>query len=588
MNTSDRLIRKTYIGIWLINGTSILLGIACVLIDAVFTGQFLGASAVAAAGLVNPITLLVNIIGALMGPGLAIVCTRYLGRADKAMVNRVFSTVMICEFTIAALVGVVLFTTCRMIAGALGAGADNPAIIDMSADYLKGFAFAVVPMVMDVALSGLMVLDNDRGRGVASMLTILIGDVVFDYLNAAVIHGGMFGMAIATALSQVVGLLVVLTHFFRKDRILHFKFEKPDFKLLKEVALGGVPNAVSMGSNAVRGLTFNAFLLSFSGEVAVAAFGATNSLFSIINAVSIGIFNSCATLSSFLHGEEDRHGIVKTLRISTVIASTLFTLVCGFMLLFSPLAARGFLDATATDELSMASVFIRYMAVMYLLTATSYPLSGLYQGIGRRRLNYLFVGLRECILPIACTMGLGLTLGVQGFEWGLILTGIVMLLCCFIIPSLIRHKASFTLKDRALLPDDFGPSEDELYECSVNTLAKVVEASEQIMAFCKNKGLDYKLSYYSALFVEEMAGNSISYGHKNSHKVNVDIRVICKGDSLTIRIRDDGAPFDPVKWYEKNNSEDRSSGIGIRIITGLAKDLRYIPAMGLNNLMMKL
>ena len=63
MNTSDRLIRKTYIGIWLINGTSILLGIACVLIDAVFTGQFLGASAVAAAGLVNPITLLVNIIG---------------------------------------------------------------------------------------------------------------------------------------------------------------------------------------------------------------------------------------------------------------------------------------------------------------------------------------------------------------------------------------------------------------------------------------------------------------------------------------------------------------------------------------------
>ncbi len=52
-----------------------------------------------------------------------------------------------------------------------------------------------------------------------------------------------------------------------------------------------------------------------------------------------------------------------------------------------------------------------------------------------------------------------------------------------------------------------------------------------------------------------------------------------------IRIRDNGRPFDPVEWYEKNHPEDPASGLGIRIIMKLAKDVKYIPAMGLNNLM---
>ncbi len=221
---------------------------------AVFTGQYLGASAVAAAGLVNPITLFINIIGALLGPGLAIVSTKYLGMANKEKVNRVFNTVMISEFTIALTAGVMLFTVSRGLAEILGANADDKAIVQLSADYMRGFAFAIIPMVLDVALAGMMVLDNDNKRGVASMLSILAGDVLFDYLNAAVFHGGMFGMAIATALSQLLGLLVVLTHFLRKNRILHFALIKPDLTLLKEVALSGVPNAVSMGSNALRGI----------------------------------------------------------------------------------------------------------------------------------------------------------------------------------------------------------------------------------------------------------------------------------------------------------------------------------------------
>ena len=48
---------------------------------------------------------------------------------------------------------------------------------------------------------------------------------------------------------------------------------------------------------------------------------------------------------------------------------------------------------------------------------------------------------------------------------------------------------------------------------------------------------------------------------------------------------DDGRPFDPVKWLELNHPDDPLKGAGIRIVVGMAKEVRYMPAMGLNNLL---
>ena len=67
---------------------------------------------------------------------------------------------------------------------------------------------------------------------------------------------------------------------------------------------------------------------------------------------------------------------------------------------------------------------------------------------------------------------------------------------------------------------------------------------------------------------------------------NIDVRVIYGKESQTIRIRDNGKPFDPVEWYDKNHPEDLSSGLGIRMVMALTKDVKYIPALDMNNLML--
>ena len=109
METESKLIRSSFLGILTVNIISMVSGILCVMIDAIVTGRFLGADAMAASGLLQPVILLCNVFGAMFGPGVGVVCTRFLGMARRERVNQVFSVVMIALTASGAVLAAVLF-----------------------------------------------------------------------------------------------------------------------------------------------------------------------------------------------------------------------------------------------------------------------------------------------------------------------------------------------------------------------------------------------------------------------------------------------------------------------------------------------
>ena len=117
-------------------------------------------------------------------------------------------------------------------------------------------------------------------------------------------------------------------------------------------------------------------------------------------------------------------------------------------------------------------------------------------------------------------------------------------------------------------------------------MEEVMVASERAREFCIKKNMDKRTAHMTALFIEETVGNAMA--HKSGKEVIAEVRVILKDEARIIRIRDNGKQFDPVEWYEKNHPEDPSSGLGIRIVMSLAKEVRFVPALGLNNLMIRM
>jgi anti-sigma regulatory factor (Ser/Thr protein kinase) len=185
-------------------------------------------------------------------------------------------------------------------------------------------------------------------------------------------------------------------------------------------------------------------------------------------------------------------------------------------------------------------------------------------------------------------MGLGKAFGIRGAEVGFAVAGILTFMITLLIPLVVNKKFPVRPKDFLILEDDFGAKPEELYEVTMHDMNEVIEVSEEVRAFCIDRGADRKQAMMLALFIEEMAGNTVEYGYDSGRKATVDLRFVYHNGSGVIRLRDDGKPFDPVHWLDKNSGEDPASGLGIRVVTGLAQNVSYMASMEMNNLVITL
>ena len=588
LKSNDQLIRKMFIGIMITNLISIVSNIGCTMIDSIVTGQFLGTDAVTASGLLQPVILVINLSGGLIEGGLGVVCARHMGKAETQRANQTYSIITITTLIFCICVMGAVFLLAPGLGQALSKGITSQVIPGMISDYLRGFILGMIPMRLTIMFTSIMMLDNDKNRGVMAMITTLVTDLIFDLANVLIFHGGMFGMAIATSLSNTAGFMVILTHFLRKNRILRFTFKGLNFGDLKDVVMCGIPHGINMGSMALRGFIFNKFLLVISGQVAVAGLAVCNGAFSVVNALCLGMFFSAATISSMFYGEEDRKSLEKGVSLSFFFTVLIVGTCCLLIIIFPTPVARLFIEGSATGVLEQGSRFIRFMGIQYLLVSIGFTISGIYQATKRFKLNYLIDFMREGVTPIVCVVAGGLLFGIHGTEWGFAFAGVPLIVLCFMIPTLINKKIPKRPEDVLILPDDFGAGPEELFAASMSSIDDVIAVSEGVMDFAKERGGDRRTCMMLSLFIEEMARNTIEHGFEGRPAGSIDIRLIYKDDSKTIRMRDDGKPFDPVEWIKRNEETDPSSGFGIRMVTKLAKSVNYLATMEINNLIIQL
>ena len=158
------------------------------------------------------------------------------------------------------------------------------------------------------------------------------------------------------------------------------------------------------------------------------------------------------------------------------------------------------------------------------------------------------------------------------YAFGLPLYGLNMLLVNYLL----------------FLPENFGVPEENVYERSFRTIDEVMTAAGELDGFMKAHETTPKPRLLIPLCVEEMAKNVVQYGLSESGKKHdAKIRVVQKEGEWIIRVRDNCKAFDPKKWIDIQNPEDRTANIGIRMICGMAKDVKYVNAMQLNNLIIR-
>ena len=268
MNRENDTITRAFKGILAVQIMSMLVGIAGCVIDGMIIGRFLGEEAMAAFGLASSVTLIPAVAATILGTGASVVCSKSLGKGSLEQTRARFSACFSATAVICALLAVLIVSLAEPAARLVGA---RDSLSPMAADYIRGYGFACPGIILVALLMPLMQMDGEMKRLLAAVVAMTVGDVAADLMNVLVFHGGMLGMALATAFSYALALGILLPHLWKKGAIFSRPAFTPDRDTTVHMIAAGFPTATNQLGRLFLTFVLNRYLLSLGGGIAVAA-----------------------------------------------------------------------------------------------------------------------------------------------------------------------------------------------------------------------------------------------------------------------------------------------------------------------------
>ena len=320
-----------------------------ILVDTIFVGQWIGSLAIAAVTVVLPITFLISSLGMAIGVGGGSVLSRALGANHKEKALHTFGNQIMMTLLLSSLFvifGILFSDEMLLLFGAKGA-IMNPA---------KEFFF---PIILSVPFLALCMMGNNiiraEGKAKFAMIAMIIpafANIALDILFIKVMNLGMFGSAMATAISYFMCFVFVLWFFVFKSELKlqakHFKFNKP---LIKEITELSFVTFSRQGVVSILAIILNHTLYTYGGEHSVAVYGIISRMLMFSLFPILGITQGFLPIAGFNYGAKNHERVKESITVSIKYAAILATVIFVMILIFAkPIVAVFTTDAKVIAE----------------------------------------------------------------------------------------------------------------------------------------------------------------------------------------------------------------------------------------------
>lgn len=335
--------------------------------DSFFVGR-IDTTSVASIGIVFSIMTLLQAVGFFLGNGSGILVSTMLGKKEKdtakIYANVAFYTALICGIVLAVLG--IFFS--RQIAYMLGA---TQTTVDAAAGYLK-YILLGSPFIL-----GSFVLNNQlryQGSAVYSMAGIMSGSLInigLDPLFIFTFDKGVEGAAIATAISQFIGFVILLLGTFKSENIrMYPKFFKPSVKIYLDIFKNGLPSLARQGVQTVANICLN-FACAPFGDAVVAAMSVFNRVMFLGLAVVIGIGQGFQPVCSYNNGAKKYERVYEGYKFIVVLSTCIITVFSVISFIFAPQLISIFRDDANVIEIGTKALRYECIALPLVGYATS-------------------------------------------------------------------------------------------------------------------------------------------------------------------------------------------------------------------------
>ena len=534
--------------------------------DAIVVSQFIGPEAISAVNLTMPVVIFFNFLMMLFGMGGSVLVARSLGERDAQTTNKIFSSTLIGLIIVGVFFSALLLIFSPQVASFFTN--DTPVVYTLSLRYLRIMLLGTTTTILFMTITNFIKTDGNPQLVMKAVLVSSVVNLILDILFIAVLKTGIEGSAWASIIGSVTALLLCSRHFRSANNSYHWQLE---FKQCHQYILKGVMMGFPMGINTLLlGISIyaiNNIILSNLGTDGIFAWAICFQLFIILQMVLSGIATSIYSIGGLLIGEKDIVGLrLLTNKVMKYICLSL--LVLTLFVLITPESIGWLFASKNIQSEDMFHNALRIYALLLIPYAIAVVYRILYQILGYWLLSVvmsivqmggmiLFVGLLAWIKP-------------EWLWWGFPVSGLVLLAVYWVATCVIHHRNP-DAQVMTLLPQ---AADAQSLNFSVKYQNEdVQQALENISTFLESCDIEPATSFQINLCCEELMYNIVTYAvNKDADKHLFDVHVVCHKETVSVLIKDDGKPFNPIlKTVSFNEDGD---GLGLALVNTMA-DIKY-------------
>ncbi len=583
MHNEDVFIRRTFLRFFTPTLLALLGTTFSSFGNTLLAGHFLGKEVLSAMNILSSFTFLYAMLGCLISIGAASRASIAVGREDFRTAGQYEWLALALSFIVPLIISIPCLINFRGLFALLGG--DTEAYFIGSSYGKLVVAFGFLNTLMYFPFNFLRMAGKGR-YGMYSYGAMGIIDVALVYVFLR-LNMGAAGVALGYIISMLVADASGIYFLFKKNDL--FKIERPNKNHLTGMLISVVAFGSAAGLNnlckVIRTVLMNLLVAKYLGKAGLQSLAVGCSVINLASASVTGFGQAVSPIIGVLYGERDRKGQRQALNISVIYSVIFHAMLAAVLIAFAVPLAKAF-GINGDDHIRETALLIRIVAISFIPASVMNILIYYFTAIGENRNSRILTVMHAFVLVVVLT---AIHLSFDRSVWyGLsFITAEIFDFGVMILLSAIRRKQDPKL--HGLLLEQRVYAEKFFSTVADGTEGGAVGTSGEVVAFCEENGVSPALCMKLPLVVEELLVVLARHCF-DRNSPQIDLRISIAGEDVLMRMRCEGATFNPIEWYaerkEKLSPEDfmMDEAFGMNVVDKIVSDVKYNSTFGVNNL----
>lgn len=372
-----------------------------------------GMDALAALGIILPVTLIMQAFANLVGLGGSPRAGIRLGEGKTDEANKIFNTAFVLLLIIGIITGAVTFIFARKIVVLFGC---PESAVNFAEEYLRIYSCSSVFVMLAQGLNPFILT---QGYSFFAMISVSFGAVINIILDPIFIfkfNMGVKGSSLATVLSQACSCVLILCFFFSKKSLFKLKISFMRLKkarIFNILSLGITPFVMTVTECAIQ-IVFNINLnaSTFGNKDYTAALTIMLSALQLISLPLNGLGNGMQPFVSYNYGRGNASRLKQGVKYITITAFCTAFIMWSFSLAYPQVYAYIFsASENVTKIVKEYTPFFLMGSVMFFAQMT---LQNINVALGQAKSALILAVTRKIIILIPLCFTLTHFLGFKG------------------------------------------------------------------------------------------------------------------------------------------------------------------------------